>query len=180
MGLVIVAHGLGSPLVCGIFLDQESDCVSCIGRWTLNHWTTREVSHVSILEEKSWRGEGIVREFGINMYILLYLKWSVALWQPTGGGWERRFKREGIYVYLWLIPVDIWQETTEYCKAIILQLKINKSRSHNYWAHVLSVWSATREATAMSSLCTTTREQPLLSATREKPAWQQRPSTAKR
>ena len=34
--------------------------------------------------------------------------------------------REGTYVYLWLIHVDIWQKTTQYCKAIILQLKINK------------------------------------------------------
>ena len=43
------------------------------------------------------------------------------------GGWEvgGRFKREGTYVYLWLIDVDIWQKPTEYCKAIILQLKIN-------------------------------------------------------
>ena len=37
-----------------------------------------------------------------------------------------RFKREGTYVYLWLIHVDVWQKPTQYCKAIILQLKINK------------------------------------------------------
>ena len=36
-----------------------------------------------------------------------------------------RFQREGIYVYLWLIHVDIWQKPTQYCKAIIIQLKIN-------------------------------------------------------
>ena len=43
-------------------------------------------------------------------------------------GWEvgGRFKREGTYVYLWLIHVAIWQKLTQYCKAIILQLKINK------------------------------------------------------
>ena len=29
------------------------------------------------------------------------------------------------YVYLWLIHVDVWQKPTQYCKAIILQLKIN-------------------------------------------------------
>ena len=34
--------------------------------------------------------------------------------------------REGTYVYLWLIHVDIWQKTIQYCKATILQLKINK------------------------------------------------------
>ena len=31
---------------------------------------------------------------------------------------------EGIYVYVWVIHVDIWQK--QYYKAIILQLKINK------------------------------------------------------
>ena len=42
-------------------------------------------------------------------------------------GWEveGRFKREGTYVYLWLIYVNVWQKPTQYCKAIILQLKIN-------------------------------------------------------
>ena len=41
--------------------------------------------------------------------------------------WEvrRSFKREGTYVYLWLIHVDAWQKPTQHCKAIILQLKIN-------------------------------------------------------
>ena len=29
-------------------------------------------------------------------------------------------------MYQWLIHVDIWQKPTCYCKAIILQLKINK------------------------------------------------------
>ena len=43
-------------------------------------------------------------------------------------GWDwvgRRFKRKETYVYLRLIHVDVWQKPTQYCKAIILQLKIN-------------------------------------------------------
>ena len=32
---------------------------------------------------------------------------------------------EETYVYLWLIHVDVWQKPTQYCKAIILQFKIN-------------------------------------------------------
>ena len=36
-----------------------------------------------------------------------------------------RFKRERTYVYLWLIHVDIRQKPNQYCKALILQLKIN-------------------------------------------------------
>ena len=47
-----------------------------------------------------------------------------------GGGmeWEvgGRFNREEIYVYLWLIHVDISEKPIQYCKALILQLKINK------------------------------------------------------
>ena len=41
-------------------------------------------------------------------------------------GWEMDgvFKREGTYVYLWMIHVNVWQKATQYCKAIILQLKI--------------------------------------------------------
>ena len=36
-------------------------------------------------------------------------------WDGVGG----RFKREGTYVYLWLIHGDVWQKPTQYCKAII-------------------------------------------------------------
>ena len=42
-------------------------------------------------------------------------------WDGVEGG--GRFKREGTYVYLWLIHVGIWQKITKFCKAIILQLK---------------------------------------------------------
>ena len=41
-------------------------------------------------------------------------------WDGVGG----RFKREGTYVYLQLIHVDVWQKPIQYC-TIILQLKIN-------------------------------------------------------
>ena len=37
-----------------------------------------------------------------------------------------KFKREGTYVYLRLIHLDVWQKSTQYCKSIVLQLKINK------------------------------------------------------
>ena len=38
------------------------------------------------------------------------------------------FKREGSYVYLWLIHVDIWQKPIQYCKAIIFQSKISNQK----------------------------------------------------
>ena len=49
-----------------------------------------------------------------------------ALNQPRGVGWGGRFKREGTYVYLWLIHVDVWKKPTKFCKAIILQLREKK------------------------------------------------------
>ena len=42
-------------------------------------------------------------------------------WDGVG----RRFRREGTYVYLWLMHVDVWQKPTQYCKVIILPLKVN-------------------------------------------------------
>ena len=51
---------------------------------------------------------------------------NLVLWDNQEGwdGWEvgASFKREGTYVYLWLINVDGWQKPTQYYKAIILQL----------------------------------------------------------
>ena len=50
---------------------------------------------------------------------------------------ERRFKREGTFVYvicpyyLWLIHVDVWQKQMQYCKTISLQIKINKFKQTN-------------------------------------------------
>ena len=38
-------------------------------------------------------------------------------------GWvvEERFKREGMYLYLWLIHTVVQQKQTQHCKATILQ-----------------------------------------------------------
>ena len=44
-----------------------------------------------------------------------------APWQPRGVGCGGMFRRERIYVYLWLIHGDVWQKPIQYCKAIILQ-----------------------------------------------------------
>ena len=49
------------------------------------------------------------------------------MWQPSGGrGWGvgGRFKREGTYVYLWLIHTVVWQKATQHCETVILQLKM--------------------------------------------------------
>jgi len=54
-----------------------------------------------------------------NKVILVFIYANYSLGRERGG----KFKREGTYVYLWLIHVDGWQKPTQYCKAIILQLK---------------------------------------------------------
>ena len=82
------------------------------------------------------------RETFITMF-KIHSQWEFAVWLRKlkqelcinlegwdGGG---SFKREGIYVYLWLIHVEVWQRTAEFCRAIILQLKkkkINLKKSH--------------------------------------------------
>ena len=43
------------------------------------------------------------------------------LWEVEG-----RFKRKGTCGHFWLIYADARQKPTQYCKTIILQLKINK------------------------------------------------------
>ena len=48
---------------------------------------------------------------------------SITTWRGRKVGEE--YKREGTYVYLWLLHADIWQKPLPYCKVIILQLKIN-------------------------------------------------------
>ena len=43
-----------------------------------------------------------------------------------GVGREREVQEGRPYVDLWLIHADIWQKPTQYCKTIILKLKVNK------------------------------------------------------
>ena len=78
----------------------------------------------------------------METFILPYVKQTVRICCVTRGaqtqcsvtterGRMRRevggkFKREGTYVYLRLIHLDVWQKSTQYCKAIVFQLKINK------------------------------------------------------
>ena len=53
-----------------------------------------------------------------------------------------RFKWKGKYVYLLLIRVDVWQKPTQYCKAIILQLKINFKKSEREILEVMDMFMA--------------------------------------
>ena len=80
------------------------------------------------------RGKGIVREFGIDMYTLLYLKWItnkdllyitgnsaqyyVAVWM---GG---EFGGEWIHVHVWLSPFAVHLKLSQHCPLATLQYKI--------------------------------------------------------
>ena len=47
-------------------------------------------------------------------------------------GWEEGSRERGhIHIYLWLIHADVRLKPTHYCKAIILQIKINKYKKRN-------------------------------------------------
>ena len=48
-------------------------------------------------------------------------RYSVA---SSAGGWGRS-ERETIYVYLCILHIVVWQKPIQYCKAIVLRLKIN-------------------------------------------------------
>ena len=48
-----------------------------------------------------------------------------------GSGVRERFKREGTYVYLWLIYISGPQKPTQHCKGIIFQLKINLKNNNS-------------------------------------------------
>ena len=52
-GSLVVVHGLGCPAVCEVFPGQDQSSVSCIGRWILNHETTREVLYI-LTSFRSW------------------------------------------------------------------------------------------------------------------------------
>ena len=60
--------------------------------------------------------------------------WGSVTTQRGGLAWEGdsrwRFKREGTYVHLWLIHVDVWEKPTQYCKAVILLLKKDKLKNN--------------------------------------------------
>ena len=83
---------------------------------------------------------GMICENSIETCILLYVKQmtSPSSMYETGHsklvhwdnpeGWDREAGRRGVqnggtYVHPWLIHVNVWQKSAQYCKVISLQLK---------------------------------------------------------
>ena len=52
---VVVCTGLVVPQHVGSFQTRDQTCVPCIGRWTLNHCTTREVPKLNFWLKISWK-----------------------------------------------------------------------------------------------------------------------------
>ena len=45
-------------------------------------------------------------------------------WDRMGGGRDIQERRDiYIYIHLWIIHVDVWQKSIQYCEAVIFQLK---------------------------------------------------------
>ena len=82
---------------------------------TINQW---------ISNKTEGRITDVIPPQGINEFTVLVLV-NTIYFKVLKNGAGGRLKREGTYVYLWLMHVDVWQKLTQYCKAIILQLKIN-------------------------------------------------------
>ena len=64
--------------------------------------------------------QGIFLTQGSNPPLLRLLQWQGVFLALVPPG------KPPLYTYIWLIHVDVLQTATQYCKAIVLQLKINK------------------------------------------------------
>ena len=56
-GLMVVVHRLSCSVAARIFLDKGPTCVSCIGRWSLYYWATREAPSIETHIFKIWLGK---------------------------------------------------------------------------------------------------------------------------
>ena len=56
-GSVVVAHGLSCSIACRISQPRDWTHVRCIGRWILNHWTTREAPTSCFIKKQQMDSE---------------------------------------------------------------------------------------------------------------------------
>ena len=111
--------------------------------WTCWQGSSGDADIENRLRHTVWEGKGRINlERSVETYTLPYLKqiasenllcdaessaWCSVVTSGVGWGVGGRFKKQGTYVYLWLIHADVWQRPTQYYKAIALQLKINNN-----------------------------------------------------
>ena len=81
-----------------------------------------------VTKRQEW-GEGIVREFGMDMYALLYLKWvtNKVLLYSTGKSaqcYRAAWMGGGcIHVYVWLSPFAVHLKLSQRCWSVVFQYK---------------------------------------------------------
>ena len=63
---------------------------------------------------------------------------SSVLWQPRGMGWGGRWQEGRDVCKSMVTHADVWQKSTQYCKAIILVLAFKEKRRvwGNEWGHL--------------------------------------------
>ena len=77
-------------------------------------------------ESEKWKWS---RSVSVQLFVI---PWTAPYQAPVHGIFQTRVLEwvaiafSGTHVYLWLIQADVWQKPTQYCKAIISQLKRNK------------------------------------------------------
>ena len=128
-------EGKGYPLQYS-GLENSMDCYSA---WRCKELdTTEQLSHIYHHVWNRWL---------VGCYYINQRAQSGVPWWPGGvdWGWWRRLKKEGTYIYLWLIQVIVWQKPIQHCKAIILQLKLLKRMDficvfYITWSLLFSMW----------------------------------------
>ena len=126
--------------LCGIYKDDTDEfiCRAVMEKhtWRTDLWTWEEGKN----ERVRWKNERKRVTWKLTIPYVKYIangnllydsknskRNSVTIqWGGMGREMGGSFKREGTYVYLWLIHVDPWHQTIKFCKAIIFQIKKKK------------------------------------------------------
>ena len=106
-----------------------------MGLMILSAGRQRQCRHEERTDGHSGEGRGWDDLRAVLKHTLPCVKWTASgnlqsdAWNPARLGWTskevgRCFKREDVYVALWLIHVGLWQKLW-YCKVIVPQSKVN-------------------------------------------------------
>ena len=76
-------------------------------------------ARVGLMERVAWKHTNICKIDSQWVFVVWRKELKPGLcdnWRAGMGWWVGgRLKREGIYVYLWLIHIDVWQKQAPYC-----------------------------------------------------------------
>ena len=148
--IYLFIHLTASSLSCGMWdlvpWPGIEPWPPALGAWNLSHWTTREVPTLLLLKSDTkhiarslWEKTRVGWFERIALKHVYYHMWNrskfnawdkalkaSALGQPwvmgCGGRWEG-VSGWGTHVHPWVIHVNAWQKSLQYCKVISLQLE---------------------------------------------------------